>query len=380
MAEERLPAGLTKRGEAYVVQHLVDGRWKRTRVGTDLSAALALHARLRVAGQGGEPRPRRANQQPAAPPPPKRCEPLRLDDLVARWLDDQRMRCKPNTVRCSVDRANRLAQVVGSSKRVAELVTADVAHFVEARRRSGAGDVAINAYLRILRAMLNWAESERLVEEVPLKVRLLRVADKKKITVFTAAEIEELLDNAEPRTRMLIMLAAATGARRDELLHLQWRDIDLVDSRIEIRPKSYTERRRDRVEVQRLWSPKTHEARECFVTDDVVRELRRFRLATRFSADEDWVFQSTKRRRQRWANPTKSLHAAFNDADLYRPGELLHKIRHSVGTALVRSTDLETARAALGHRNMATTAKYLHTDTERRRRAGAAIGLVRTRS
>ena len=47
-----------------------------------------------------------------------------------------------------------------------------------------------------------------------------------------------------------------------------------------------------------------------------------------------------------------------------------------MGTALVRSTDLETARAALGHRNTATTAKYLHTDTERRRRAGAAIRLV----
>jgi len=152
--------------------------------------------------------------------------------------------------------------------------------------------------------------------------------------------------------------------------------VDLSDGRIEIRPKTYTEKRRDRTLVEKHWSPKTHEGRECFVTDDVVRELRRFKLAARFSTDDDWMFQSAKRRRQRWANPTKALHAAFKDADLYVPGELLHKIRHSVGTALVRSTDLETARAALGHRNMATTAKYLHTDTERRRRAGAAIGLV----
>jgi integrase len=354
---------------------MVDGRWQRTRAGTELTAALEIHARLR-ADLGEQLRARgpapRASTAPRVPKP----GPLRLGDLVQRWLDDQRMRCKANTVRCSVDRANRLAQVVGASKRVKDLATADVARFVEARRRSGAGDVAINAYLRILRAMLNWAETERLVEEVPLKVRLLRVADKKKITVFTAAEIEELLDNAEPRARMLIMLAASTGARRDELLHLQWRDVELADGRIEIRPKSYTERRRDRTEVERHWSPKTHEARECFVTDDVVRELRRFRLAARFSTEEDWVFQSTKRRRQRWANPTKELHAAFKDADLYRPGELLHKIRHSVATALVRSTDLETARAALGHRNLATTSKYLHSDTERRRRAGAAIGLV----
>jgi integrase len=375
MAEERLPAGLTKRGNTYVVQHLVGGRWKRRRVGTDLAAALEHHARLRAAGSA-EPRPK----PPRLPSDPsnrsKSPGPVRIGFLIERWLDDQRMRCKPNTVRCSIDRANRLAQALGTSKLVVDLTTADVAKFVEARRRWGAGDVAINAHLRVLRAMLNWAESERLVEEVPVRVRLLRVADKRQITVFTSSEIEELLDNAEPRARVLIMLAAATGARRDELLHLQWCDVDLADGRIEIRPKTFTERRRDRTEVERRWSPKTHEARECFVTDEVVRELRRFRLAAQFSTDADWVFQSTKRRRLRWANPTKALHAAFRDADLYRRGELLHKIRHSVGTALVRSTDLETARAALGHRNMATTAKYLHTDRERRRRAGSSIGLL----
>ena len=39
----------------------------------------------------------------------------------------------------------------------------------------------------------------------------------------------------------------------------------------------------------------------------------------------------------------------------------------------MRSTDVENARAALGHQNMATTAKYLHTDRERRRRAGSGL-------
>lgn len=93
-----------------------------------------------------------------------------------------------------------------------------------------------------------------------------------------------------------------------------------------------------------------------------------------------WIFQSDKRRHQRWTSPTKPLHQAFKDAGVYEKGKLLHAVRHTVGTRLLRATDLETARAQLGHRNIATTMKYLHTDEKRRRKAGQAIGLLGKRS
>jgi len=43
-----------------------------------------------------------------------------------------------------------------------------------------------------------------------------------------------------------------------------------------------------------------------------------------------------------------------------------HSLRHTFGTRIVRETDIETARDSLGHADIATTAKYLHTDRKRK--------------
>ena len=79
MAENGLPSGLTKRGAAYVVQHLVGGKWRRTRVGEDLACALEAHARLRSGGNG-DPRPKRKAKERAT----KRPAPLRPELLGVR--------------------------------------------------------------------------------------------------------------------------------------------------------------------------------------------------------------------------------------------------------------------------------------------------------
>jgi integrase len=256
----------------------------------------------------------------------------------------------------------------------------DVARFVKARRKTGASDVTVNAYLRILRAMINWAVNEELIERSPVRIRLLRTLDRKQVDVFTPEQIEEVLEHAEPKIRILVMIIAASGMRREEALHLQWVDVDFTRGRIDIRGKRYMHRKRDRSMVELVWTPKNYEERSVYVTPDVVRALQQFCSDQRWNDPEDWVFQSDKRRRQRWTSPTKPLHQAFKDAGIYEPGKLLHAVRHTVGTRLLRATDLETARAQLGHRNIATTMKYLHTDEERRRKAGQSIGLLGNRS
>ena len=51
-----------------------------------------------------------------------------------------------------------------------------------------------------------------------------------------------------------------------------------------------------------------------------------------------------------------------------------HSLRHTFGTRIVRETDIETARDLLGHADIATTAKYLHTDRKRKQEAVARLG------
>ena len=61
--------------------------------------------------------------------------------------------------------------------------------------------------------------------------------------------------------RVLFELALKTGMRQGELLALTWGDVDLVHSVIHVR-RTYTD--------GNLGSPKNHEKREVFVTEDVV--------------------------------------------------------------------------------------------------------------
>jgi integrase len=87
-------------------------------------------------------------------------------------------------------------------------------------------------------------------------VRLLRTLDRKQVDVFTPAEIEEVLEHAQPKIRILVMIIAASGMRREEALHLQWMDVDFTHGQIDIRGKRFMRRRRDRAMVPTVWTPK----------------------------------------------------------------------------------------------------------------------------
>ena len=279
-------------------------------------------------------------------------------------------------MKSATDRTSRIVDFLGRNKPAAELSSTDLTRFIERRRGEKVSDLTINNHLRLLRAMLRWGEAEGLLEDLPVRVKMLRVMDRKRLEVFEPEEVEEVLENAEPRVRLLVLLVAATGMRRDEALHLTWGDVDFEDARVDVRAKKFNARLRDRTLVEKTWRPKTFEERELYLTEEVVRELRRFRMKQHRSTDTDWIFQSTKRRGERWANPGKLLRRAFEDADVYERGKLLHALRHTVASRLVRAVDVECARATLGHRSILTTQRYLHSDGAQRRKAASAIGLV----
>lgn len=175
---------------------------------------------------------------------------------------------------------------------------------------------------------------------------------------------------------MLVMIAADSGLRLEEILHLQWRDLDLRQRRVHVREKSYSHRKRSGERVETHWSPKSHQAREIYIGDRTADELRQYRLKQRFSADTDWVLQS-RHPRARWTSPFKAIRQSYRAAGLYESGRTVHALRHSFATAaLAGGLDLETLRETLGHADIATTQKYLHAVDERKRRAPAAAGLV----
>jgi integrase/recombinase XerD len=353
-----LPSGLIRRGDTYYVKYKRLGKWVRKAVGQDLDVAIAELRRLRG--------PSRVSQKAQA---------ITIDECVPLWLANQRLRNKPGTVKTAQVHVRRLLEQLGG-RRLDSLRSVDVDDLIKARRQTGVKDLSVNNDLRVLKAMLRWAQAEGLIAQLPVRIKMLRCVSRRTIDVFTPTEVDRVLAVAQERVRLLLALAASTALRLDELLHLQWHNIDLRELRIDVTAKQYRRRGRGGLEIESYWSPKSHAERSIFITPEIADELRRFRMSQRRSGDTDWIFQG-RRVGERWISPLKAIREAFENAGIYEKGKLTHAIRHTVATRMLQQgVDLETVRDVLGHADVTTTARYLHVVDERKRAAAGLVGLV----
>ena len=159
-----------------------------------------------------------------------------------------------------------------------------------------------------------------------------------------------------------------------EVLHLRWEDVDFVERRIDVRAKSWVERRYDRearkvVTRECSWAPKAHVERSVWV------DSRAFWDVLKVRKGDGWVLQG--RHGLRLTTIAKALREVFQWTGLYEPGQLAHTFRRSVGTSLLANgVDLETVRDFLGHESVTTTALYLHASDKRTRAAAKRLKLV----
>lgn len=163
-------------------------------------------------------------------------------------------------------------------------------------------------------------------------------------------EVRQLLEAAQtPLERVIIWLLATTGLRRAELLGLNLEDLASDHNELRIRGKGQVERT--------VPLPQETQAvlREYLqVQGEVPGPLLLSRVGTRLGKTSlRRIFQRLCRR-----------------AGLSYRGYTLHSMRHSYATMLLRSgTDLYTIEQLLGHRDISSTALYLHCDAGIRRLA-----------
>jgi integrase/recombinase XerD len=186
-------------------------------------------------------------------------------------------------------------------------------------------------------------------------------ATPRKVEIFERQEVEKLLSAADPRTLAIIAIAAGTGLRRQEILHLKWSD--LCGDKIEVSPKPG-------------WTTKTYQRRTVYASPALKRILSDYRSTLVHQSDEDWMFQSSRSSGSRVGEIAKPLRETFAKAGLYQKGKLLHLLRHSVASAMIQNgTPIHVAQAILGHSRIETTARYLHS-TENAKRDAAKRTLV----
>jgi integrase/recombinase XerD len=175
--------------------------------------------------------------------------------------------------------------------------------------------------------------------------------------VLSPAEVVRLFEAAPPgRDRVLLQTAYACGLRLGELLHLQVTDLDSARMVVHVR------------------QGKGQRGRLVPLSRRLLQELRGYWKQYR---PQSWLFPG--------AAPERPLHGSnvqrLCQRLLPRAGlskrATPHTLRHSFATHLLEAgVDLVTLQRILGHRQLATTAHYLHLSTERLRQTPSLLDLL----
>jgi integrase len=244
-------------------------------------------------------------------------------------------------------------------------------------RRQGASAALVWGRWAVLRSALSWAVTQRFLRANPLDTMrapprplprkhllprevatLLRTADDQVTAAEQRLEVRptgghalEALFVAE-QTRLLVRLAADTGARRGELATLRLSDLSgrvlTIERNLSLEILGPTKTGRNR----RVTLGSTTAA---MVVDHFASWSERVGPD---GAVGDWIFAPDYRR---LTNARADLLSHRFDR-LRRaagmPDAALHRLRHSVGTQLVADGKLLKAQARLGHRDPATTLRH----------------------
>lgn len=177
-------------------------------------------------------------------------------------------------------------------------------------------------------------------------------------------ELTALVKHTPPKYRPLIGTLVYTGLRIQEALGLVWEDVDFEAGVIRVR---FQLTRATRAQPARRVKLKTKASRrEIRLEPDVAALLRRHRIASPFSRDQDYVFTAETGEAIYYRNAaSRGLTHAAEAAGLNREGLpklSFHDLRHSYGSHLVRSgLDVVRVSRQLGHaRPSVTLDVYAH--------------------
>jgi len=220
--------------------------------------------------------------------------------------------------------------------------------------------LAANSVRRKVHAISSWCEylvRRQLLPANPARGLSLPKRVRREPDYPPARECSLLLEAARtPLERVLIWLLATTGLRRAELLGLDLADISTDGTELRVHGKGGVGRT----------VPLPHPTQAVF--DEYVQERGRSPGPLLLSRTSGRLGATTLRR---------IFCRLVKRAGLGDCGYTLHSMRHAYATMLLRSgTDLRTIQELLGHRDISTTAVYLHCDIRARRDAVGRLPIL----
>ncbi|MBI2372383.1 MAG: tyrosine-type recombinase/integrase [Deltaproteobacteria bacterium] len=272
--------------------------------------------------------------------PDKKKADLTVAELSSLWLDHA---ANKKSLEADKLRFPAIVEILGEHTRIASL---EPAH-IEALKRQLAnrakqrgqpddgpeiklGPATINRHIALLKSALKLAARDGYLHRDPMRgVKMLREPDSRD-RIATVDEYGRLIEAANPKLRLAIVIAYHSAMRRGEIAQLRWEYIDLKASMVRL-PATIT---------------KTSEGRLVPLSAEAVNELRSWPRNLYGS-----VFGTTSANiSRRFASLTKKLGIE---------GLRFHDLRHTTATNLRRANvDVFTIAKITGHKSLATLKRY----------------------
>lgn len=324
-----------------------------TTFGTKLDAETWLAAERRILESGSW-----------KPPSIRKAEALRatqaetVAEYADRWLTHRRVRGEPLRASTVIDYERSLRLYIKpylGERPLGDLTRADIRNWHNNQLRSVQDRPKAKAYA-VLRAIMNSAVEDELVDVNPVSIRGAGVARRKHgIEPATLEELSLIVEAMPERLRMMVQLATWCALRYGELAELRRRDIDLANGVIKVRRAvTFTPK------VTTVGPPKTEAGiRDVAVPPHLVDPMRAH------------LKQHTKPGRDSLLFPSQSgghLHQSvvYRRWDVARkaagrPELRFHDLRHT-GATLAAQAGATTAelQARLGHTTSDAAMVYQH--------------------
>lgn len=269
--------------------------------------------------------------------------------------------------------------------RLAQVTPTNVQAWVRSAVDQGLSPRSIAKYHVMLHSIFARAVRDRLIAFNPCEDTELPKIVTRKTRTLTPEEYVAVLRETPPRFKPLVMTAIETGLRWGELVALRPRHIDFLRRTVTVEETIVEVSRKDSPTGDRMIAkpyPKDDESRTLRVSQGLI-EVLAVRIAELGLARDDLLFPSRD-----VAGGQPLSRATFNTR-YWRPAVQragvdfnvrMHDLRHAHASWLLAGgADLKTVMDRMGHAQIMTTQKYLHTLPDADDRALAAFEAIRTR-
>lgn len=236
------------------------------------------------------------------------------------------------------------------SRQLASVTPDDLVDWHEKQRRSGAAAWSVRARWMGIRGLFGYAARTGLIVTNPCDLLVRRERPKPgkaKQRYLTTEEMRSLLQHASGEGSFVVALLLFSGLRASEALGLAWSDIDFADQAIRVRHQM--SRTGERVPV------KTDAGRrDVILMDELGQDLRKRRLAARFSQHDDLVIGNGLGNTLGYTRLRRAFSDAADAAELR--GVTPHTCRHTFASILIdQGATVEFVSDQLGHATTKTT-------------------------